>query len=74
MRLKLHGIFYALSKETFLIHCWLYFFLRSFLNLVSAQATCDCETECPCSKSNCTAGKYWLSDAAGCVECPAGHL
>jgi len=48
-------------------------FLHSFLDLVSAQAPCDCETECPCSQSNCTAGQYWLSDV-GCVECPAGHL
>ena len=37
-----------------------------------AGAACDCETECSCSKSNCTAGEYW--SGAGCVECPAGHL
>lgn len=36
------------------------------------QGACDCEIECSCSKSNCTAGEYWLS-GAGCVECPAGH-
>ena len=47
--------------------------LYSFLDLAGAQAACDCETECSCSKSNCTAGQYWLSDG-GCVECPAGHL
>ena len=72
MRLILHGIFYALSKETFLLRFWLYF-LHSFLDLACAQAACDCETECSCSKSNCTAGQYWLCDG-GCVDCPAGHL
>lgn len=39
------------------------------------RAVCDCENECSCSKSNCTAGEYWLcGNNTGCVQCPAGYL